>query len=109
MSNPQHQKAEHDMQLVTTDSTGAEEWYCPACGRRFLLRWPPHYEKVVLEPGDERATHNGSKGGLELGAPKLKPQGSSEPDDVVLSEELRAALEEALKDIDLDDWPDSTD
>jgi hypothetical protein len=106
MSNPEHQNAEHDMQLVTTDSTGAEEWYCPTCGRRFLLRWPPNYEKVVLEPGDEQAIHNGSKGGLKLQPPQMEPQGSREPDDVVFSDELRAALEEALKDIDLDDWPD---
>jgi hypothetical protein len=50
--------------LETTHSSGAEEWYCPACGRRFLLRWPPAYEKVVIEPGDEFAAHSGSKGDM---------------------------------------------
>jgi hypothetical protein len=109
MSNTQHQQEKHDMQLVSTDSSGAEEWYCPTCGRRFLLRWPPNYKKVVLEPGDEQAVHNGSKGGLRLQSPKMESQGSREADDVVLSDELRAALEEVLADIDFDDWPEATD
>src|SRR5689334_20094557 len=52
----------HEMVLETTHSSGAEEWYCPTCGRRLLLRWPPAYEKIVLVPGDEYAAHSGSKG-----------------------------------------------
>lgn len=58
------QQEHHQMLLETTHSSGAEEWYCPTCGRRFLLRWPPSYEKVVIEPGDELATHSGSKGDM---------------------------------------------
>ena len=52
----------HEMVLSTTHPSGSEEWYCPTCGRRFLLRWPPTYEKIILEPGDEHAAHSGSKG-----------------------------------------------
>src|SRR5262245_23033894 len=58
------QQEHHQMLLETTHNSGAEEWYCPTCGRRFLLRWPPSYEKVVIEPGDEFATHSGSKGDM---------------------------------------------
>ncbi len=61
----------HAMELVQVDATGAEEWYCPICGRHFQMRWPPDYAKVVLEPGDEYATHTGGKGGLQMGAPEL--------------------------------------
>lgn len=50
----------HEMRLLRADETGAEEWACPTCGRRILLRWPPDYDKRVLEPGDEEACHIGS-------------------------------------------------
>lgn len=43
----------HEMVLTRTVESGAEEWSCLSCDRRMLLRWPPRYEKVVLEPGDE--------------------------------------------------------
>jgi hypothetical protein len=54
----------HDMVLVSTHEDGAEEWHCPTCGRRFLMRWPPSYERTILVPGDEHAIHSGSKGDL---------------------------------------------
>ena len=53
---------QHEMHLVATHSSGAEEWACPSCGRRFLINWPPAYSKTILEPGDEYALHSGSKG-----------------------------------------------
>ena len=56
---PQH----HEMILEKTHDSGAEEWYCPTCGRRFLMQWPPEYKKVILENGDESAVHSGGKGG----------------------------------------------
>ena len=90
---------QHEMQLETTHSSGAEEWFCPRCGRRFLLYWPPAYQKIILEAGDEYAIHSGGKGGVQMHPPQI-----IEDDEPALSEELRAALEEALKDIDLDDW-----
>lgn len=45
------------MRLVRTAESGLEEWACPTCGRRILLRWPPHYVKHVLDPGDQQACH----------------------------------------------------
>ena len=63
--------AQHTMQLTATHASGAEEWSCPACGRRFLLQWPPWYRKIVLEPGDQLAQHSCSKGGLIIGTPSF--------------------------------------
>ncbi len=108
MFEAQHQQEQHEMQLVATHPTGADEWHCPTCGRRFLMQWPPNYEKVVLESGDEYAIHTGGKGGLRLQPPQMNPQDSREQDEPALSADLRAALEEVLKDIDFDDWPDET-
>jgi hypothetical protein len=64
-------QAQHEMQLVQTHSSGAEEWHCPTCGRRFLMKWPPSYSKIVIEAGDEHALHSGGKGGLRLGVPTV--------------------------------------
>jgi hypothetical protein len=58
---------QHEMHLEMTHPSGAEEWACPTCGRRFLMQWPPEYKKVVLETGDEYAYHSGGKGGLSIG------------------------------------------
>jgi hypothetical protein len=62
------------------------------------MHWPPAYRKIVLDAGDEYAIHSGGKGGLQMGSPQI---GVAE--ESALSEEMRAALEEALKDVDLDD------
>jgi len=91
---------QHEMQLEKAHPSGAEEWYCPTCGRRFLMQWPPDYRKIILEPGDEYAMHSGGKGGLRMELPQI----IEAEDESVLSDELRAALEEALDDIDFDDW-----
>jgi hypothetical protein len=48
------------MRMIRAEASGTEEWACPTCGRRMLLRWPPHYSKRILEPGDESASHVGS-------------------------------------------------
>ena len=55
-------QAYHEMVLDNIHPSGAEEWYCPTCGRRFLMQWPPAYNKVILEAGDETAIHSGGKG-----------------------------------------------
>jgi len=73
----------HEMVLASTHDTGAEEWFCPTCGRRFLMRWPPAYEKTILEAGDEYAIHSGGKGGLSMGGASLTPLEQS--DDLLLS------------------------
>ena len=103
-NDPSVQSQQHEMQLEKTHPSGAEEWCCSTCGRRFLLSWPPAYEKIVLEAGDEYATHTGGKGGLRMQPPQI-----GEVEEPILSEELRAALEEVLEDLDLDDWPSAAD
>lgn len=87
----------HAMVLVRTHESGAEEWHCPECGRRFIMQWPPHYKRIILEAGDEMAMHSASKGGLQMSASLAdaaeSPQ-SAAPDAGAVSEE------------DLDIWLD---
>jgi hypothetical protein len=90
--------AQHEMQLSATYGTGAEEWYCPICGRRFIMQWPPHYKKVVLEAGDENVKHAGGKGQLCVGSAQVNPA-----DETECPEELdRETWEDWLSDVDLD-------
>jgi hypothetical protein len=64
----------HEMILSGRAQSGAEEWYCPVCGRRMLLRWPPDYEKLVLDHGDDAAVHVGGKGGLRVVGAAVTPE-----------------------------------
>jgi hypothetical protein len=61
------------MVLSSRAESGAEEWTCPRCGRRLLLRWPPHLEKLVLEQGDVTAIHAGGNGGVRAGGITAAP------------------------------------
>jgi hypothetical protein len=61
------------MILNGSAESGAEEWVCPSCGRRMLLRWPPQYEKIVLEHGDDSVVHVGGKGGPRVGETVVAP------------------------------------
>ncbi len=45
----------HEMILETTHSSGAEEWYCPTCGRRLSVQLPEGCETLALERGDKYA------------------------------------------------------
>lgn len=51
----------HEMVLEKTHVSGVEEWYCPTCGRRFLVQWPPAYKMIIIEPGEKDTRHNVSK------------------------------------------------
>jgi len=51
----------HEMVLERTHVSGVEEWYCPSCGRRFLVQWPPSYKMIVIEQGEKDTRHNVSK------------------------------------------------
>jgi hypothetical protein len=86
---------QHEMVLEKSHPSGAEEWYCPICGRRFLMQWPPAYEMIVLEPGDLYARHSGSKGGLKIGT----AQGTKQEQDEISEEGLRPWIE-ALDNLD---------
>jgi hypothetical protein len=61
----------HMMQLDKTHDSGAEEWYCPVCERRFIVQWPPAYKKIILNAGDEYASHSGGKGGVWIGTSQV--------------------------------------
>ncbi len=74
----QPKQEHHKMLLVNSYPSGADEMYCPICGRRILIQWPPNYKKTVLDPGDKYAIHSGGKGGLEMGTPQLT-QGTEFP------------------------------
>lgn len=66
-------KQEHEMVLGKVHSSGAEEWYCPKCGRCLLLDWQPKFRKIVIETGDEMIPHSGGKGGLGMGTVQYRP------------------------------------
>jgi len=56
----------HTMVLVRSHETGAEEWLCPTCGRRFVMQWPPKFKRIILNAGDDTVRHAASKGGLSF-------------------------------------------
>lgn len=60
-------QSQHQMVVEQTYSNGSQEWYCPTCGRRFIMQWPPNYKRIILEAGDTQATHSGGMGGLIMG------------------------------------------
>jgi hypothetical protein len=73
--------AAHEMTRTRSLGRGVDEWSCTRCSRRFLIRRPPAFEKIVLERGDEWTTHVGGTGGLQVtatgalpGSPDLPPQ-----------------------------------
>jgi hypothetical protein len=90
--------ATHTMTLVGQAQSGAEEWVCPRCGRRMLLRWPPDYQKLVLEEGDESAVHVGGKGGLQVGGAEVAPS----PAGQVPASELQWLRDNGI------DWDDAS-
>jgi hypothetical protein len=61
----------HEMVFEKTHVSGVEEWYCPSCGRRFLVQWPPSYKMVVLEPGEKETRHNLSKVNSHVSPPQM--------------------------------------
>jgi hypothetical protein len=71
----------HEMVHEGTDASGMEEWRCPVCGRHFIVRWPPNYERLVLAEGDADATHVGTKGEAGLTGIQVTPPAVSDEDD----------------------------
>ena len=96
-------KAHHEMVLEMTHASGMQGWYCPTCGRRILLFVPPNNEMVVIEEGDRYVNHNGSTGGLRIGAVQVKERDENFEDvsDEISEESLRPWIE-ALENLDLD-------
>lgn len=52
-------KESHEMRLETVHPSGAEEWLCHECGRRFVAQWEPKFRRVILEEGQENVVHQG--------------------------------------------------
>ena len=61
----------HEMILEKIHISGVEEWYCPTCGRRFLVQWPPAYKMIVVEAGEKDIRHNVSRSNSGIGS--LRP------------------------------------
>ena len=64
----------HEMILQGRVDSGAEEWFCPSCGRRTLMRWTPEFETLLLDHGDDAAVHFGAKGGVRLNDVVVAPE-----------------------------------
>jgi hypothetical protein len=43
-----------------------------------MFRWPPRYEKLVLDHGDVNAVHVGGKGGLRVSGLGVVPAAATE-------------------------------
>ena len=101
----------HEMVLEKTYPSGAEDWYCPTCGRRMSLTWQP-WKKIVLEPGDIYAAHSGSKGGLQMGTTTTVQgnHGDQEPSLEPSSDDpYLAPWMQWLENVDLDDLANGDD
>jgi hypothetical protein len=117
---------QHELVLLSTYPTGAEEWFCPTCGRRMLLQWPAGCEALTLErgqefalawgrevgtavatkhlldPGDAEAFHSGQHPDIGL---ELAPEAPAAPDDDSGEPAGDMALwQNWLEDLDFGDW-----
>jgi hypothetical protein len=83
---------QHSLVLEKTYGTGAEEWYCPTCGRRFVMVWSPVFKRIILESGDEYAVHSGGKGIPGMVVPQLGVElnNSSQDDESISNDEQMA-------------------
>ena len=100
MTRPSSDPSNHQMELEATYPTGVQEWFCPICTRRFIMQPPPNFRIIVLNAGNDQASHTGSTRGLIISPPEMNDS---------LPEDLRSALEDALKDVDFSDWSDEGD
>jgi len=64
--NNGNQYEQHEMVITRRFPSGAQEFYCPTCGRRFILQWPPTYQRIILDPGDENAIHSSATAGITM-------------------------------------------
>jgi hypothetical protein len=63
----------HGMIKVQTFSTGAEEWWCPICGRKFIVTWPPAYKRIITVQGNTEVTHFSDMEQAQPQDPYLEP------------------------------------
>jgi hypothetical protein len=95
---------QHEMLLENIHPSGAEEWFCPTCGRRFLMQWPPAYNKVILVAGDEMAIHSGGRGNLNLESLQTsqETQNGQEEEPVVYDEVRLRVWSDWMEAVDFD-------
>lgn len=100
----------HEMYLVNTHPSGAQEWLCPICYRRFLLQLQPEGSKLktfILEEGDVQISHIGVRDSQQIQVTEIEvspvPDDEAGNDEPELPDELLKALEEILKDVDFGD------
>jgi hypothetical protein len=74
-------KQSHEMRLDTVHPSGAEEWMCPECGRRFVAQWEPKFRRVILEQGQDDIVHKGQAMNV-LAKDQEQPNDDSELQDV---------------------------
>jgi hypothetical protein len=70
----------HEMKRVTSYPSGAEEWSCPDCGRRFIAQWEPKFRRVILNEGHEGIIHVGQAMGLLLQESEISIENDLEDD-----------------------------
>lgn len=101
-----NEQQQHAMVLQKTHSSGAEEWYCPICGRRMTITWQP-WKKIILEPGDIYAVHSGSKGGIHVGSLEVNEQNNEDcpPSamEPIIEDPYLAPWQQWLDEVDYDD------
>lgn len=76
---------QHQMIVRKTYPTGAQEWFCPICGRHIILQWPPNYKRIILNEGDTQVVHAGGTCEPMLGPQEICPEKPEE--DTVLKQE----------------------
>lgn len=67
---------QHEMVLEKTHPSGAQEWYCPTCGRRIRLQYHAAEDRLDVETvqvGNQLVPHFGSQGGLRIKKPATNP------------------------------------
>ena len=94
-----HTNATHHMTLTSTHPSGAEEWTCSECGRTFVMQVTPNLKRVILAEGDMHVQHATSRGGLQIGAPRLT---STVPDEVAVTDEQLDVWLDHVNRIDID-------
>jgi len=99
---------QHQLALSKSFPSGAEEWFCPTCGRRFIITWPPDYKMIILENGDPYASHTGGKGipGLEVKLSASNPE-TTHSDYSELPNDEPQVNDPSLR--SWQDWMDKTD
>ena len=92
----------HEMQLKAVYPSGAEEWLCPECGRRFIAQWEPKFRRVILEHGDEVTIHTGQ--GIDLQAQiSVESSDHKVPDKTELNDAWKQLLNKLDIDLEEDD------